>query len=812
MKNVRSRYGGLWAFLTTPLESDRIAARTFDRMIEGALANGYSVICVGGTIGEGAELLPDESDELARLAVQSAGNSARVVATVYQGDGSTHAAVAAQQAGVDAILLVPREPEPPRATVRAIREAAEGLPVILYNVAPLRLDLANFAELLTVGNIIGVKDGQGDLRAFRRLREAYPDLLTVAAWEDLALPYWTLGSDAFAPASAAYAPWYAPLWFDALQADDVGRARIVMRAHAFPMADLRRSRPGLELAVVRAASERFGISLGPSRGPTVRLTSDEERRLGDLLATLDRFRSGTQSTARQRSHGASQPTNRGREREPSRMLDSDQSPAAGLNRAPALPLIGVFGDPMMATILGRQAHVEAWIEVEAALVLAAAEVGLIPLDEAQGVADDIRRAPIDLVTLDEATLQVGYPILPLLTQLIDASGPSTGRYLHWGATTQDIMDTGLVLVLRRAIDRLRHLLIRVGDHLAVLARAHRVTPMTARTHAQPAVPTTFGAKVSVWLTEVARHVARLESVEQRLMFVSLHGAGGTAAALGPHAPQIRAHVATRLGLQSIEIPWHSSRDGLAELAFVLAASAATAGRIAREVIDLSRPEIGEVAERAGHLRGASSTMPQKANPISSEVVVGMSHIATAQLDAMLSAMRVEHERSAGEWQVEWDVLPILVAATAGALAHLADLSGTLVIHGDRMAANLGLEGGTVMAEAVMMALAPSVGRDRAHALVYQASQSARLQSISLREAIAQLVGAEEMSRLPEIELAFDPVGYLGEAPIQVDVALRTWSSISGTREARDPTSTLNDQPAGRPVVSGSKRGSKETGA
>src|SRR5262245_37182671 len=321
------------------------------------------------------------------------------------------------------------------------------------------------------------------------------------------------------------------------------------------------------------------------------------------------------------------------------------------DRRPAMPLLGVFGDEPMAHRLDRWSCISAWIRVEEALVLAQADVGLVSRTDAEIVAHDIHVASVDLDELDAATHVVGYPILPLLTQLVAVSSPTTARYLHWGATTQDIMDTGLVLVLRDAVDRMYELLAELGNALADLARAHRMTAMVARTHAMPAVPTTFGSKVGVWLTEFTRHFLRLESVERRLSFVSMHGAGGTAASFGQDASAIRAGVARRLGLQASDVPWHTTRDVIAEFGFVLAAIAATAGRVAREITDLSRPEIGEVAETAGYLRGASSTMPHKANPISCETTIGMSHVATAQLDAILAAMRVEHERSTGEWQI-----------------------------------------------------------------------------------------------------------------------------------------------------------------
>jgi 3-carboxy-cis,cis-muconate cycloisomerase len=299
--------------------------------------------------------------------------------------------------------------------------------------------------------------------------------------------------------------------------------------------------------------------------------------------------------------------------------------------------------------------------------------------------------------------------------------------------------------------------------------------MAARTHARPAVPTTFGAVLAVWLEEFRRHLDRLDALETRVYVVSLHGAGGTGAAFGERAADVRAGVAARLGLASTEIPWHASRDVIAETGFVLAAMAATAGRIAREIIDLSRPEIGELSEAGGHHRGASSTMPQKANPISCETAFGFSHLATSGLAGLLEAMRVEHQRSAGEWQIEWDALPTVIAATGGSLLHIGEALSGLVIHPDRMRENLDIDGGSIMAEAAMMALADALGRDEAHHLVYDAVRRARSAGSPLMEALQAALDEAGIPPPADLAARLDPLSYLGNAPAQVDAASTRWS-------------------------------------
>jgi 3-carboxy-cis,cis-muconate cycloisomerase len=444
------------------------------------------------------------------------------------------------------------------------------------------------------------------------------------------------------------------------------------------------------------------------------------------------------------------------------------------DRRPSLPLVEVFGDAELASLLDRDAYVRSWIRVERALAEAQSDAGILSPAQAALVVGALENVSIDLEALDTMTRVVGYPILPFLEQLA-ATSEDAARYVHWGATTQDIMDTGLVLILRGCLGRIRELVTTAGNTIDRLAVEHRLTPMAARTHARPAVPTTFGAKLAVWLEEFRRHLDRLDALETRVYVVSLHGAGGTGAAFGERASEIRAGVAARLGLVSTEVPWHASRDVMAETGFVLAAMSATAGRIAREIVDLSRPEIGELSEAGGHHRGASSTMPQKANPISCETAFGFSSVATSGLAGLLDAMRVEHERSAGEWQIEWDTLPTLITAAGGSLLHIGEALSGLVVHPDRMRKNLDIDGGSIMAEAAMMTLADVLGRDQAHQLVYEAVRRARSAGSPLLEALQAALDEAGIDRPAHLVARLDPDAYLGNAPAQVDAASARWS-------------------------------------
>jgi 3-carboxy-cis,cis-muconate cycloisomerase len=458
-----------------------------------------------------------------------------------------------------------------------------------------------------------------------------------------------------------------------------------------------------------------------------------------------------------------------------------------MSPSPELGLLGMFGDDEVAGIFSLDARMRAYLDVEVALALSQAELGTIPASAATAIAEAAASLTIDPARLASGTRLVGYPILPLLQQLREAGGPEVAAYLHWGATTQDIMDSGLALQLSRGIDHIAAALARLGDLLVRMAAAERATIMTGRTHAQPAVPTTWGAKVAVWAAEYRRHLERLRAARERACVVSLFGAGGTAAALGPLSAETRAAVARRLGLGTADVPWHVARDGLFEVGSVLTGIAATGGKIGREVIELSRPEIGEVAEVAGHHRGASSTMPQKANPITSELLVACQALAGAQLTALVTATQGLHERAAGEWQVEWDAMPLLSGYAATSVSAATELLAGLHLDRARMAANVRLGGDVIMAEAAMMALAPVVGRGRAHDIVYAACRRIGDDAPDLATALQGELDLETLERLPPLPDLLDPRSYLGEADAIVDAAITAWTAAAADDGAARPS-------------------------
>ncbi|MEO3885140.1 adenylosuccinate lyase family protein [Nonomuraea sp. B5E05] len=432
----------------------------------------------------------------------------------------------------------------------------------------------------------------------------------------------------------------------------------------------------------------------------------------------------------------------------------------------------LFGDRAMAGIFSAERTVLAWLRTEAALSLAQAEAGIITEADAQAIAAACVPHAIDLDRLWDEAANVGYPILPLVRMIAAALPDGPDGRVHYGATTQDIMDTGLALQMGEALDHLATLLGSFGEALARLVAGHAGTVIAARTHAQQAVPTTFGAKMAVLLAEAARQRERVAAASRQVRVVSLFGAGGTSAAMGERAREVREGVAGRLGLRTTDVPWHVARDGVAEFGVTCASLAATAARFAREVVDLSRTEVGEVREAGGHHRGASSTMPQKANPIGCEAVIGMSGTAGALSSGLFRAMEAGHERAAGEWQVEWYVVPLLAELAAGALATAADVAAGLRVFPAAMRANLGAEGGLIMAEAYMMRLAPVLGREKAHDLVYRAAHEARERGRALADALRDVAGPDDLASLGSLPIP--PESYIGDAGAICAAALDAW--------------------------------------
>jgi 3-carboxy-cis,cis-muconate cycloisomerase len=431
----------------------------------------------------------------------------------------------------------------------------------------------------------------------------------------------------------------------------------------------------------------------------------------------------------------------------------------------------LFGTPEVREIFSDQSLVQAWLDVEVALARAQAAVGLIPARAADEIARQARTEHIDLEALKQQTEIVGYPILPLVRMLASRCGEGAGGYVHWGATTQDIMDTATVLQLRRAHRILTRDLTRVVDAAAHLAARYRDTPMAGRTHGQQALPITFGFKAAVWVAELARHQERLQSIAPRLFVGQLAGAAGTLASMGPEGLAVQARMMADLGLAVPLIAWHVARDAFAEFIALLALICGTIAKIGQEIALLQKTEVAEVAEAYVEGKGGSSTMPQKRNPITCEALMAIGSIVGQDAALMFAAMRADHERATGPWHVEWEVIPEACMLAGGALHHTTALLRDLNVRPDRMARNLQLTEGLIASEAVMMALAPAIGRQRAHEIVYQAAMRAVESGLRLEDILQQ--DSEITTHLsPErLRAALNPLAYSGLSAEFVDRVL-----------------------------------------
>ena len=437
-------------------------------------------------------------------------------------------------------------------------------------------------------------------------------------------------------------------------------------------------------------------------------------------------------------------------------------------------LLHNYGDARMSAVFSPESMVASWLRTEAALATAQGDLGVITEAEGQAVAQACEDLEVDYEALWASARNVGYPILGLVRQIAASLPAGPDGRVHYGATTQDIMDTGLVLQLTEAGAVITDHLNNIGDAVARLVDEHAETLMPGRTHGQQAVPTTFGAQLAPLLAELTRQRARWAAAAEGVRVVSLFGAGGTNAAQGPRSRDVRAAVAETLGLSTTDVSWHPSRDGLADFAQTAAALTATCARMARNVIDLSRTEIGEIGEAAGKHRGASSTMPQKANPILAEGIIGLAGVAGPLSAGMFRAMEVPQERAAGEWQIEWYVLPHLMGLSAAALKATTELVEGLRVDADRMRANLDHDGGLIMAEAYMISLAPVLGRERSHDVVYSAVGQVRAGRATLSEAVTAAVAAAGAD-LTTTPTRIDPADYLGEATAMCAAAVEAWT-------------------------------------
>ncbi len=427
----------------------------------------------------------------------------------------------------------------------------------------------------------------------------------------------------------------------------------------------------------------------------------------------------------------------------------------------------MFGTAAMRAVFDDAATVRRYTETEIALAKVQGALGVIPATAAATIARLADSTKLDMVELKRETEIVGYPILPLVHQISKMCGPD-GEYLHWGATTQDIMDTATVLQIREALALIEADLNELDAILDALALKYRDAPMAGRTHLQHALPITFGYKVSVWLLMVRRHRERLAQLKPRVLVGQFGGAAGTLASLGDQGLAVHAALMKELDLEASPVTWHVARDGLTETVQFLALVTGSLGKIALDVMLMMTNELAEAFEPFVKGRGASSTMPQKRNPISCELMLSASKAVRQHAGLALDAMVQDFERATGPWHIEWAAIPESFILTAGALRQAKFMLAGLEVDTARMLKNLDLSGGLIVAEAVMMGLAPYIGRQTAHDVVYDACRIAATKGRKLAEVLH--ADPQVASKLDPalIDRLCDPANYLGAAPQMVD--------------------------------------------
>jgi len=429
-----------------------------------------------------------------------------------------------------------------------------------------------------------------------------------------------------------------------------------------------------------------------------------------------------------------------------------------------------FGTPAMREVFSDFSLICRYAEVEIALARAEARCGVIPAEAAEEIAKRANVSGLDFELLRHETDIVGYPILPLVQQMAKQCGEA-GRYVHWGATTQDIMDTAVILQVRDGLKIIEADIAALRGILADLSRRYRDTPMAGRTHLQQALPVTFGYKTAIYLAMFDRHAERLEQLKPRVLVGQFAGAAGTLASLGDNGLDVQKALCEELGLGIPVSTWHVARDGLAEVVNFFGLVTGSLGKIALDIMIMASTEFAEVYEPFVKGRGASSTMPQKRNPISSELMLAASKGVRQHAGLMLDAMVQDFERATGPWHVEWMAIPESFVLTAGALHQAKFALAGLIVDEKQMAKNLDISRGLIVAEAVMMGLAPALGRQQAHDVVYDACRIANEKGMTLADALAAdpLVSAR-MDRAT-IDRLTSPKNYLGLAPEMVDRVL-----------------------------------------
>jgi 3-carboxy-cis,cis-muconate cycloisomerase len=453
---------------------------------------------------------------------------------------------------------------------------------------------------------------------------------------------------------------------------------------------------------------------------------------------------------------------------------------------PAPDLLGhLSGTDSVLSLFSSRGVLQSWLDVERALAEAEAEVGVIPRAAADRIAREAKAEQFELSALQLAVEASDHPLVPLVRKLAEHCG-EYGGWVHWGATTQDILDTALVLQSRAAVGHITPDVVRATKAAVELTRRYCRTPMAGRTHGQHAVPITFGLKTATWCDELGRAHQRLTAAVETVSRAQLSGAAGTFATLGSAADPVQREFCRRLNVAQATVHWHSTRDGFRDLCHALNEVSSTAERVAAEIIRLQSTEIGELAEPTTTEHVGSSTMPQKRNPMKCEYIVASARLLRGATSVLIDSPGHAHERDMALWAAEWIALPQALVLASGIAAKLAYVLEGLEVDEARMRANLDRTDGAIMAEAVMMALAPSMGHEQAHATVMAAARRAASES----RLFAEVLGEDlDRSLAPDgLDELLDPTSYLG---ISEASAVTTASRVAASLTAPTASDTMS---------------------
>ncbi|OJW26558.1 MAG: adenylosuccinate lyase [Rhodospirillales bacterium 69-11] len=426
-----------------------------------------------------------------------------------------------------------------------------------------------------------------------------------------------------------------------------------------------------------------------------------------------------------------------------------------------LPTAARVRDPGVRALYRLETRWQAWLDVEVALARAQAELGIIPPEAAEAIAAAARLELMDRARIDEGFARTGHTLVPLVWELARIVGEPHGGWVHWGATTQNITQTGDLLVLRHAHGIFQDLLRQALGAMADLAERSAEMVLPGRTHGQHAVPATFGYKVAVWIDELLRHQERLRQAAPRIFVAMLGGGAGTFASLGEQGPPVQAAIGRLLGFGSMPVPSRALGDHLAENVCVLGLIAATCGKIGREIYTLMKTEFGEVEEPVPPGTVGSSTMPQKRNPKLCQDVIAAAAEVRAMVPLALEAMTTEHEADRTTDLMMDSAEARACIALGDALSRVVEIVRGLRLDPDRMRRNLELGGGLIMAEAVMLDLGRAIGRQHAHDVVYDAAQAAFVEHRSFSDVLAADARVTAHMAPEAIRGLLDPTAYTG---------------------------------------------------